>query len=151
MLFYCSWSIQISFNLHMNSTTLMIMAFKEKHQIIMLTKHYAPNISQTGDGKHELSDTNILHFHPHSVNIAVLQSPWDGSQQKYSIDLQPCNSFVVIYFPLYKTRCNCTNAGILECWIKRILACQCPFTKEKQRELMQSNTKIFWLSIWNSL
>lgn len=51
------------------------MAFKYKHQIIMLTKHYTANISQTDDGKHELSDTNILYFHPHSVNIAVLQSP----------------------------------------------------------------------------
>lgn len=60
------------------------MAFKYKHQIIMLTKHY---ISETDDGKHELSDTNILYFHPHFVNIAVLQSFWDGSQQKYSVDL----------------------------------------------------------------
>lgn len=107
----------------------------------MLRQHYTPNISQTDDGKYELSVANIQYFYPHSVNIAFPQCPWDGYQQKYSIDLQACNSFVAIYFPLYKRRRNYTNTGILKHWIKRILACQCLFTEEKQRKLMQDNKK----------
>lgn len=68
----------------------------------MLTQHYTQNISQTDDGKYEFSVANILYFHIHSLNTAVLQCPRDRYQQKHSIDLQPCNSFVAIYFPLYK-------------------------------------------------
>lgn len=105
----------------MISTTFVIMTRKYKHQKIMLTQHYTLNISLADDAKYELSVANILYFHPHSVNIAILQRPWDAYQQKCSIDLQPCNSFVAIYFPLYKMSHNCMNSRILKHWIKRIL------------------------------
>lgn len=105
----------------MTSTTSVIMTRKYKHRTITLTQHYTLNISLADDAKYELSVANILYFHPHFVNIAIPQCPWDGYQQKYSIDLQPCNSFVTIYFALYKMSHNCMNSRILKHWIKRIL------------------------------